>query len=543
MVPAAAAEPADPAAVPGKRPVLLLAVSVALFMVLMDNTVVNVAVPSIQRSLHASLGTLEWTVNAYTLAIAVFLVTGGRLGDLLGRRRVFVAGIVLFALASAAVAAAPSSAAIVAARAGQGVAAAALMPGTLSILSAAYPREQRGRAIGIWSGVAGISLVIGPLLGGAIIELVSWRAIFLINVPVSVLAVALTFVSIRESRDHHEELSFDVPGIVTLSLALGAVTLATIEGNNWGWGSTRILVLFAVSIVAFAAFIAAERRARAPILDLGWMRSRRISGPNLASAALAFAMFGMLFFITIYLQRVLGYNPLKAGAAFLPATVVAALCAPLAGWLSDRIGTSAPTIVGLTLAAAAMWIASGVTTTSGYGLMVPAFVLLGAAIAFVIAPTSTAVMNAVSEARAGVASGVVSMTRMVGGTFGVAVLGAVFQSVGRDRIQESFVSLGLPLPKHVDLVKGLGDPSTLPVPPQARAALGERITTAAHDALIHALANAMLVGAGISLAFAICVWLLLRPGRSATEGARAAEPARPQFAKHARPLSGHLSDG
>jgi MFS family permease len=290
------------------------------------------------------------------------------------------------------------------------------------------------------------------------------------------------------------------------------------EGNNWGWGSTRIVVLFGVSAVAFVAFVATELHARAPILDLAWMRSRRVSGPNLASAALAFAMFGMLFFTTIYLQRVLGYSPLEAGAAFLPATVMAALCAPLAGWLSDRIGTTAPTIAGLGMAAGSMWIVSEVSDSSGYGLLVPAFILLGAAIAMVIAPTSTAVMNSVSEERSGVASGVVSMTRMVGGTFGVAALGAVFQSAGRNRIEDSFVSLGLPIPKHVDLVRSLGDPSTLPVPPRERALLSDRLTSAAHDALVHALASAMLVGACVTLACTIGVWLLLRTVRERAPG-------------------------
>ncbi|MFL5911983.1 MAG: MFS transporter [Gaiellaceae bacterium] len=527
-------------AAPARRGLLMLAVSAALFMVLMDNTVVNVAVPSIQKSLHASLSTLEWTVNAYTLAIAVLLVTGGRLGDLFGRRRIFVTGIVLFAVASAAVAAAPSSTAIVAARAAQGVAAALLMPGTLSILAGAFPARERGRAIGVWSAVAGIALVIGPLLGGAIIELIHWRAIFLINVPVSVLAVVLTFMSVPESRDEHHEKVFDLPGTFTLTIALGAITLAMIEGNTWGWGSARILGLFALSAAAFVAFVAAELRSRAPILELDWMRSRRVAGPNLASAALAFAMFGMLFFTTIYLQRVLGYSPLEAGAAFLPATVVAAGAAPLAGWLSDRIGTSIPTVAGLGLAAVSMWIVSGVSDSSGYGLLVPAFILLGGAMAFVIAPTSTAVMNAVREERVGVASGVVSMTRMVGGTFGVAALGAVFQSVGRNRIQDSFAALRLPVPGHVDLVKSIGNPQSLPVPPQARALLAPKLTGAAHDALVHALASAMLVGAGVTLVSAVGVWLLLRPLRSARQRVPVAEAPAPRFAEREPELSSRL---
>jgi EmrB/QacA subfamily drug resistance transporter len=488
---------------------VLLAVSVALFMVLIDNTVVNVAIPSIQRDLDASLATLEWTVNAYTLGIAAFLVTGGRLGDMFGRRRVFVTGIVLFAIASVAVAAAPSPTAIIVARSAQGIAAALLMPGTLSLLTEAFPREQRGRAIGIWSGVAGVALVIGPLLGGAIIEVVSWRAIFLVNVPISVGAVALTLLVVRESRDEEGEPSLDVPGIVTLTTGLAALTLALVEGNNWGWGSTRIVALFAATAAALAAFAVAESRARTPILDLGWMRSRRVSGPSIASAAIAFVMFGMLFFVTIYLQRTLGYSPLKAGAAFLPAMAVAAVTAPVAGWACDRVGTRTPMIAGLLVAAASMFAASGVSESSGYGRLVPALVLLGLAMAFVIAPTSTAVMNAVSEAGAGVAAGVVSMTRMVGGTLGIAVLGAVFQSAA-----------------DTDLLKAGGGPAT-------------------QDAIARALADAMLVGAGVTLASALFVWLMLRPGRPATAEARTPAGARTgqRLAEPSRPLSGHLSDG
>ncbi len=505
-----------PATAAPRRGLVLLAVSSALFIVLIDNTVVNVAIPSIQRALHASLTTLEWTVNAYTVAIAVLLVTGGRLGDIFGRRRVFLIGIALFGVASAAVAAAPSGAAIVAARSLQGVAAALLMPGTLSIISDAFPPEERGRAIGIWSGVSGIALVVGPLLGGAIIQAVSWRAIFLINVPIAIAAIALTLYAVRESRDPTTDPSLDLPGILTLSVALAAVTLALIEGNSWGWGSARIVALFATAAAALGLFIAAERRARAPIFDLTWLRSRSFSGANCASATIAFAMFGTLFFVTIYVQRGLGYSPLKAGAAFLPVTVVAAIVAPLAGRLSERIGTRLVAIAGLAVAAASMWLISGVTDSSGYGTLVPPFVLLGLAIGLVIPATSTAIMDAVGDARAGVGAGVVSMGRMVGGSFGVAALGAVFAAVGRNRVQDAVSPLGVKLPPHLDLVKGLGGSiAKLPIPPQFRALALAREPVVAHDALVHALSSAMRVGAGVTLVGVVAASLLLLGERRA----------------------------
>ncbi|HZU60473.1 MAG TPA: MFS transporter, partial [Solirubrobacteraceae bacterium] len=253
----------------------------ALFMVMLDNTVVNVALPSIQRSLHATLSSLEWTVNAYTLTFAVLLVTGGRLGDIFGRRRMFLFGVVVFGLASAAIGLAPTDKALVAFRAVQGIGSAFMMPGTLSIITQAFPARQRGTAIGTWAGVSALALAIGPVVGGFLTQDVSWRAIFFINPPVAVGAVAVTLFATRESRDETVSRRVDIPGVVTLTLGLTALVLALVEGNQWHWGSPRIISLFAVALISLVAFAAIERRSPAPIVNFSFFASRTFLGANL----------------------------------------------------------------------------------------------------------------------------------------------------------------------------------------------------------------------------------------------------------------------
>src|SRR4051794_22612075 len=246
----------------------------ALFMVMLDNTVTNVALPSIQKDFNASLSALEWTINAYTLTFAVLLVTGGRLGDIFGRRKVFLIGVGVFAAASATIGFAPSEGWLVASRAVQGVGAALMMPGTLSIITQTFPPEERGKAIGTWAGVSAIALAVGPLVGGWLTEDVSWRAIFFLNVPVAVVAVAVTLFATQESRDETASRRVDLPGIATLTLGLTALVLALVEGNSWGWGSAGIVTLLVASIASLAAFVAIERRTPVPIVDFRFFASR-----------------------------------------------------------------------------------------------------------------------------------------------------------------------------------------------------------------------------------------------------------------------------
>jgi EmrB/QacA subfamily drug resistance transporter len=400
----------------------------ALFMVMLDNTVVNVALPSIQRDLHAQISELEWVVNGYTLTFAVLIATGGRLGDIFGRRLMFLTGVIIFALTSATAGLAQDTTMLIGSRAVQGIGAALMMPATLSIITHAFPATERGKAIGTWAGVSALALSIGPVVGGFLTEYVSWRAIFFINLPVAVGAVAATVFAVRESRDDSVERTVDYPGVVALTAGLTAIVLALIEGNKWGWASVGTVGLLAGGFIALAIFAAIELRVKTPMIDFSLFRTRQFIGSNLVAFIITFAMMGTFFFMAIYLQDILGYGALEAGVRFLPTTMVIAVTAPIAGRLSDRFGPVWPMSTGLAVLATSMFLFAQIDVGTTYsGLLVP-FILMGLGIAMVMSPMSTAAMNAVSVLKAGVASGVLQTSRMVGASVGVAATGAIFQS-------------------------------------------------------------------------------------------------------------------
>jgi EmrB/QacA subfamily drug resistance transporter len=476
----------------------------ALFMIMLDNTVTNVALPSIQRDFDASLSALEWTINAYTLTFAVLLVTGGRLGDIFGRRRVFLIGVAIFAFASFTIGFAPSDGFLVASRALQGVGAALMMPGTLSIISHAFPPRERGKAIGIWAGVSAIALAIGPLVGGWLTEDVSWRTIFFLNVPVAIAAIAVTLFAAEESRDETVGRTVDYPGIATLTVGLTSLVLALVEGNAWGWGSARILGLFALAIVSLAAFVAIERRSSAPVVDFAFFRSRQFVAANAVAFLVTFAMFAMFFFLALYMQNILGYSPLETGVRFLPTTLVVMAAGPIAGRLSDRVGPRWLITGGLVLIAAALAWQSRITVDTSFGYLFPAFMVMGAGIGLVMSPMSATVMNSVDRAKAGVASGTLSMFRMVGGTFGVAALGALVAAVGRSDLEQSLPNLGAGAREQ--MVDGLGSGAGLE---HASA----HVQAAANSAFVDALGTGLIVSASAALVGALLAWALIRNDR------------------------------
>jgi EmrB/QacA subfamily drug resistance transporter len=479
----------------------LAAMCFALAMIMLDNTVVNVALPSIQRDFDASLSALEWTLNAYTLTFAVLLVTGGRLGDIFGRRFIFLIGVVLFALSSATIGFAASDGMLVASRALQGVGAALMMPGTLSIITHAFPPQERGKAIGIWAGVSAIALAVGPLVGGWLTEDVSWRAIFFLNLPVAAGAIIVTLFAAEESRDDTVDRRVDFPGIATITVGLAALVLALVEGNSWGWGSPEVLSLFALSVVSLAAFVWVERHFPTPMVDFAFFRSRQFLGTNVVAFMVTFAMFGMFFFLALYMQNVLGYGPLETGVRFLPTTVAVMLAGPIAGRLTDRFGPRWLMTGGLVVLAASLAWQSRITVDTSFGYLLPAFVAMGLGIGFVISPMSTAAMNAVDRTKAGVASGVLAMSRMVGGTFGVAALGALVAAIGRSDLERSLPNLAEPARER--LVDGLGSGAGLEnVPAQAQ--------TAATHAFVDALGTGLAVSAGAALLAALLAWVLIR---------------------------------
>jgi EmrB/QacA subfamily drug resistance transporter len=492
----------------------LAAMCFALFMIMLDNTVVNVALPSIQSDLGASLSGLEWTLNAYTLTFAVLLVSAGRFGDIYGRRRMFLFGVAVFAVSSAAIGLAPDQALLVAGRAVQGVGAAFMMPATLSIITNAFPSEERGRAIGTWAGVSALALAIGPVVGGALTEYVSWRAIFFLNLPVAVGAVTLTLFAAHESRDQTVERRTDIPGIAALSLGLTALVLALVEGNQWGWGSPAIVGLLGSAIVALAAFAVLEPRVRAPMVDFSFFRSRTFLGANLVAFIVSFAMFAMFFFLALYMQNILDYSPVQAGVRFLPATVMVIVTAPIAGRLADRIGSRRPMAIGLLLVAVALFLTTRIEVGTGYARILPAFIVMGLGLGLTMAPMSTAAMNSVSTSKAGVASGILSMARMVGATFGIAVLGALFQHLASSRLRDTLSGTGLTAAQRDQIVHNLGSArgsTGSGLDPQLAAQVGR----AARDAFVHALSSGMWLCTGVALAGALAALVLVErsPGQ------------------------------
>jgi EmrB/QacA subfamily drug resistance transporter len=470
-------------------------------MAMLDNTVVNVALPTIQRDLHMSISGLEWTINAYTLALAVLLVTGGRLGDLFGRRKTFLAGVVVFAGSSAAIGFSPNDSWLVAWRAVQGVGSALMMPATLSIITNAFPPQERGKAIGTWAGVSAMALAIGPVVGGFLVESVSWQSIFFLNLPVAVGAVVIALFAVRESRDETVQRSVDIPGVATLTVGLAALVLALVEGNGWGWGSPRELAMFAVAAVGLAAFAIVERRRAVPMVDFGFFRSRTFLGANIVAFIVSFAMLAMFFFLALYMQNIRGYTPLQAGVRFLPSTLMIIFIAPLAGRLADRVGSRPLITFGLLCVSGALFWQSHLTVSSGYGTLLPGFMLMGVGMGFVMSPMSLAAMNAVDRTKAGVASGILSMNRMVGGTFGVAILGALVATLGRSKIDQLLPQL--PDAARSRLAGGLGSGGV-------QHGVPARVVDAAQQAFVYALHYGLLLGSGVALLGALAAFALIR---------------------------------
>ncbi|MDQ6836223.1 MAG: MFS transporter [Actinomycetota bacterium] len=492
----------------------------ALFMVMLDNTVVNVSLPSIQRDLHASLSALEWTVNAYTLTFAVMMVTGGRLGDIFGRRRMFLFGVVVFGLSSVAIGFAPNDTTLVAFRAVQGVGAAFMMPATLSIITQAFPPEQRGMAIGTWAGVSAMALAIGPVLGGFLTEQVSWRAIFFINPPIAVVALAVTLFAARETRDETVSRRVDVAGILAITVGLTALVLALVEGNAWHWGSARVISLLAVAALALASFVVIERRVKAPMVDFAFFRSRSFLGANTVGLIVSFAMLAQFFFLALYMQNILHYTPLQAGLRFLPSTLVIIVMGPVAGRLTDRIGPRPLITAGLLTVAAALFWQSRLTVSSGYGLLLPGFVLMGIGMGLVMSPMSTAAMNAVDRTKAGAASGILSMSRMVGGTFGVAVTGALVATIGRAQIDQSLPHL--PSAARAAIANSLGGGGAV-----AGHHATPQIVAAVRHAFVSALGTGLTIGGAVTAVGAVAALALIGPGGASPPAQPVAEAPVP----------------
>jgi len=413
--------------------------SVAIFMVSLDNLVVTTALPVIKHDLGAGLQGLEWTVNAYTLTFAVLLLTGAALGDRFGRKRMFLTGLAIFTLGSAFAALAPSIGALIAARAMQGVGGAIVTPLTLTILSAAVPPARRGMALGIWGGVSGLAVALGPVVGGAIVDGLSWQWIFWLNVPIGLALLPIALFRLSESKGANRSL--DLPGLGLASVGLFGIVWGLVRGNAHGWTSLGVAGPIAAGIVLLGAFVLWERRTPEPMVPLRFFRNRAFSAANVTSLLMSFGMFGSIFLLAQFFQIVQGYTPLQAGIRTLPWTAMPIIVAPIAGMLSDRIGARPLLVAGMALMAAGLgWMAIVTSPTVAYLSLVPAFVMAGVGMSLYFAPVANLVLSTVRRKEEGKASGVNNTVREVGGVFGVAVLASVFSAAGSYLSPQSFVN-------------------------------------------------------------------------------------------------------
>jgi EmrB/QacA subfamily drug resistance transporter len=448
---------------------------------MLDNTVVNVALPSIQRDLDADLSELQWIVTGYALTFASLMLVGGKAADAYGRRRIFVVGIVVFTAASLLCGLATSSEMLIGARVLQGAGAALMNPATLSIIAATFPPRQRGTAIGIWAGVSALALAIGPLVGGLITEHISWHWIFFVNVPVGVLGIVVSYAFIDESRDA-THASLDLPGLATSAIGLFALTYGLIEANTFGWTSARIIGAFALAVVSLVSFVVIERRRREPMLPLELFRSGTYTGANLVVLLVALAMFGVFFFVSLYMQNILGYSAVETGAAFLPLTILIILVAPVAGRTSDRLGSRGLMTAGMLCIALQLVLFSRLSAEASFWNLLPALLIGGVGMGLTMTPGAAAATRSVPVDKAGVGAAVLNSARQVGGTMGIAIMGAIVAAeVGGQQTPEAFM---------------------------------------------RGFERALLVAAGIALVGAIVAFVLVRPHEGAGAEARAAaEPA------------------
>ena len=405
----------------------LVAVCTATFMLLLDITIVNVALPAIERALDASFSDLQWVVDAYALGLATCVLTAGALADLFGRKRLFVIGVVLFTLASAACGIANDALFLIVARGIQGIGGAIMFATALALISQEFHGKERGTAFGLWGATIGAAVAIGPLAGGVLTSWLSWRWIFLVNIPIGIGAVVLSVRKLGESRDpDHSRL--DPVGLVTLTGGLFCLILGLIEGNQRGWSSDIIIGLLAAAALLLAAFVASQALETMSMVDLGLFRRPAFVGAQITAFAISSSMFAMFLYLTLYLQNILGLSPLQTGLRFLPLSIVSFVTAPIAGRLSTRVPVRLLLGTGLALNAVAMWLMSRVSPSSDWTVLLPGFIVGGIGIGLVNAPLASTAVSTVRQERAGMASGINNTFRQLGIATGIAALGAIFAS-------------------------------------------------------------------------------------------------------------------
>ena len=499
-----------------------------LFMVMLDNTIVNVALPSIQRELGASVMSLQLVVDAYILVFASLLLTAGALGDRYGRKRVFQIGLVVFTIASALCGLATSEEMLIASRALQAVGGSALLPSTLALITATFPdRREQAQAIGLWSGVSAMALVAGPLLGGLLTDTLGWRSVFYVNVPVGAIALLVAGRVITESRNPAGR-RLDLAGQVLAILTLGSLTFALIEGNAHGWTSPPILALLAIAVVGLPAFLLVERRSPNPMLALGFFRDPCFSSANAIALLVGFALLGFVFFNTLYFQTVQGYSPLQAGLRYAPSTLVIVVVAPIAGRLASRYGYWVPVTAGTTLAGAALLLLTRSEAGTPYLELLGPLLLLGLGLGLTISPITAAAVAGMPPGQAGVASATVNTNRQVGGALGVAVLGAIVTARFGAELPSRLAPLHLPAAVRERIEAAAGQGVTGASGAGGGVSIGA-VRRSVSDAFMAGIHSAYLVsGTGLLVAALLAVFLL-RPRvdrrREGVAGEAALEPS------------------
>ncbi|MQA73425.1 MAG: DHA2 family efflux MFS transporter permease subunit [Solirubrobacterales bacterium] len=501
----------------------LTAVSVATFMLLLDITVVNVALPSIRDDLGASFTDLQWVIDAYALTLAALVLTAGSLADRFGRRRLFAVGLAVFTAASLLCALAPDATFLNLARALQGVGGAVMFAVSLALIGQEFRAgRERGMAMGLYGATIGLAVAIGPLVGGALTDGLGWESIFYLNLPIGLGAIAVTYLKLRESRDP-DATRVDWAGVATFSGALFLLVLALVRGNDEGWGSSMIVSLFAATAALLGAFIAIERRVAEPMLPLGLFRRPAFTGVQLAAFAVSGSMFALFLYLTLYLQSYLGYSPLEAGLRYLPITLASFIAAPIAGALLSRVAARVMLSGGLGLAGIGLLLMSGIEAGSEWTTLLGGFLVAGVGVGLLNPVIGDVALSVVPKERSGMAAGINDTFRQVGVAVGIAVWGAVFVGRGADKIAELLA--GTPAaagdrPRELIEAASSGnlDQALAAVPPPAR----DAVSNAAGAGFLTGLNEVLTLGALLCFAGAILALWLVREGEIEREPVEAA---------------------
>jgi EmrB/QacA subfamily drug resistance transporter len=503
----------------------LMAVSVATFMLLLDITVVNTALPSIDRDLGASFTDLQWVIDAYALSLAALVLSAGSLADRLGRRRVFAAGLLIFSVASGLAALSPDPTFLNVSRAIQGVGGAAMFAVSLALIAQEFPPgRERGTAMGAYGATIGVAVAIGPLVGGVLTDALGWQSVFYLNVPIGLAAIAVTYAKLRESRDPGAT-RVDWPGVATFSAALFALVLALLRGNDEGWGSTLIVSLFAAAAVLLAAFIVIERRAKEPMLPLGLFKRPAFTGVQIAAFTISGSMFALFLYLTLYLQNYLGHTPFEAGVRYLPVTIMSFLVAPIAGSLLSRVPARFMLALGLAGAGAGLLLMSGVQAGDDWTTLLPGFLLAGAGVGLLNPVIADVALSVVPKEKSGMASGINDTFRQVGIAVGIAAWGAIFLGRGAGEVRD--VASGTPAaigsaPRKLVEATSSGNlhQAVGSLPPGTR----QGVTHAAREGFLAGFNEILLLGGFLALGGAVLALLLVRESEIEREPVAAHEP-------------------